>query len=64
MLDLSGIAATLPCCETSHVMLQQLALMCSNDGMKAQGAGRGPDIVGASQCDVCRRDVQFAIGMM
>ena len=37
MLDLSGIAATLPCCEISPVMLQQLALMCSNDGMKAQG---------------------------
>ena len=38
MLDLSGVAATLLCCEISDVMLQQLAVMCSNDGMKAHGA--------------------------
>ena len=25
---------------------------------------KGPDVVGASQYDVCKRDVQFAIGMM
>lgn len=38
VLDLSGVAATLLCCEISDVMLQQLAVMCSNDGMKAHGA--------------------------